>query len=324
MALPSLNDLSSWTTTARALANLVLVQPTRNTGAYQAYAPGSLGFPFNNNQFQDIFIFDYEGEQTVTCDSDITDHYTELNVAIADQIALKPVMITTQGFRGELTDVVPTELGTLYDYVEKLQSVSAYVPQLTVTAQLLYNTAKQVYQTAMTASRAAVSAWGSLRSQTISPTPPLITANAQVAASYQPGSPIQTAQQDAFSKFYGWWASRTLFQVTTPWAVFTNMAIKTLRPVQSAETRTVTTFELTFKQIRTTEALPLTPTFPARPGLSLTVPLAPAIPRSRVSQLRLVAQSSTVVNKGYAPTAPAPSLGSLLGQYYNSYQEPAN
>ena len=60
----------------------------------------------------------------------------------------------------------------------------------------------------------------------------------------------QNKQQLVFQRFYGYWRSRTLFKVQTPWAVFDNCAIKSLRAIQDAETNTITDFEVSFKVIR--------------------------------------------------------------------------
>jgi hypothetical protein len=60
----------------------------------------------------------------------------------------------------------------------------------------------------------------------------------------------QTKQQTYFQQFYGYWANRTLFTIQTPWAIFQDMAIQTLRAVQDADTRVITDFEVTFKLMR--------------------------------------------------------------------------
>jgi len=50
--------------------------------------------------------------------------------------------------------------------------------------------------------------------------------------------------------FYGYWQSRTLFTVQTPWAIFQDMAIQNLRAIQDDSTRMITDFEITFKMLR--------------------------------------------------------------------------
>ena len=277
MSIPSLTDLSSSTTTALALSNLILVAPNLRIG-YQPYAlPGPLE-TLNNLALPNAFLFNYEGEQTVTCESDITDHYIENNTAIQDQIALKPVTITTQGFIAELNDIAPTNQGSYNQIGQKLTTISSFVPVLTATAIILTQRAQAFYDNVLTSSISAVSAWESINN---------------VLLPFQ----VQSKQQQAFNLFYGWWAGRYLFSVQTPWQVFQNMAIQSLRPIQSAETNTITTFEITFKQIRTVQS-------------------AVAQSQSSISQNRLVEQTSALVNQGVSSPPPAMSLSQgLYGLY---------
>jgi len=222
--MPYLSQLSNFTTTALSLSNLILVSPNEDSGYQPQNAPTNNG---TQSRQPATILFNYEGEQTVTLESDITDHYVEDNSAVQDQIALKPILVTTQGFIGELNDVVPSILAPIKFIADKLITVSAFVPQLSTTALIAYNEAKLLYDIAGTAIDSAVSIWNTVT-----------------------GGSQQTKQQKYFSLFKGYFSKRTLFTVQTPWAKFDNMAIKTLRAIQDAETRMVTDFEITFKQIQ--------------------------------------------------------------------------
>lgn len=264
----NLSALTSITTTATALSNLILATPNANPG----YQPQQKIFPDGSVAQKDPpILFDYEGEQTGTFESDITDHYIEDNTAVQDQIALRPEIITTRGFIGELNDVVPPLLQALQVAANKLTVISAFTPGLSSTALLAYNEAFQAYQLASLASSAGVAAWG------------FISGN---------GSQTQTKQQAAFARFYGYYRNRTLFTVQTPWAIFQNMAIKSLRPVQDAETNTVTEFQVEFKMMRFASTI-------STSGISLQF------------QGRTANQATLGVNTG-ASTG-SPSSSSLLG-----------
>jgi len=139
-------------------------------------------------------------------------------------------MISVSGFIGELNDVVPPLLEPLKFVADKLITVAAYVPSLSTTALLAYAEAFQAYQLASSVATSVVSAWNTV-------------SGAADGAN-------QTKQQKAFQKFYGYWRNRTLFTIQTPWAIFQDCAIKSLRAVQEAETRMVSNFEITFKQMR--------------------------------------------------------------------------
>lgn len=278
----NLSALSNITTSATALSNLVLVTPAQTTGYQPQNAPNPDGTPSTAQQ-PPSFLFDYEGEQSAQLDSDITDHFIEDNTAIQDQIALRPAMVNTQGFVGELNDVTPKLLAPIKVIADKLTGISAYTPNISTTALIAYDNAFQLYQVAQNAKNAAVSAWASVTSgQRTS----VISGNPFFPIAVEPN---QTKQQVAFQLFYGYWASRTLFTIQTPWAIFQNMALKTLRPVQNADTRMITTFECSFKQIRTaqTELIP---------------------PQSSVSQGRLQQQSANLTNQGVSTPNPDISL----------------
>lgn len=283
MATPSLSALSPITTAATSLSNLVLVSPQTTVG----YQPQNPTDPNSPNR-PPALLFHYEGEQTVMLESDITDHYIEDNTAIQDQIAIKPETITTHGFIGELNDIAPPALAVLQKAAQKLTTISAYTPALSATAIIAYNEAFLLYQVAANAANSAISAWNSING----------TGGESVVNSS--GISIQSnqnRQQVAFQQFYGYWRSRTLFTVQTPWAVFQNMAIKSLRAIQDAETRVITDFEVTFKMIRTAATATTN-------GIAST------------QQGRAIAQASGLVDLGTSTPVSSISLTDGIAQNY--------
>lgn len=241
--MANLSSLSPITTAATALSNLVLVSPQSTIGYQPQNAPAGNGTA--KAQPKPI-LFHYEGEQDVTIVSDITDHYIEDNTAIQDQIALKPEEVTTHGFIGELNDVPPKYLALAGAIASRLTVIGAYAPALTETALIAYSEAFLLYQVAQNAIDSAVSTWA-----TINGTGGQSVINGNGTTGFEAQFPNQTKQQEVFQQFYGYWRKRTLFTVQTPWAVFQNMAIKSLRAIQDPETRVITDFQITFKLIRT-------------------------------------------------------------------------
>ncbi len=237
MGIQNLSALSQITTTAIDLSNLILVNPQDDIGI-QPQAQGT------ETQNPAKFLFNFYGEQSVTLDSDITDHFVEDNTALQDQIALRPELITGSGFIGELTDIAPAgALSILKTAADRLTVISGYVPTLSVSALLAYNTAFQAYQVAKLAQGAAVSAWNSI-SGTGGVATPINTDTFDPAT-----QPTQTKQQIAYQMFRGYWKQRRLFTVQTPWAIYKDCAIKTLRAIQDADSEQVTEFQVTFKPI---------------------------------------------------------------------------
>jgi hypothetical protein len=215
---------------ANALANLLLVTPNVNVG-YQAQSqPITPGLPVP--QFQaPSFLFNYEAENTVQLQSDITDHYLEDNTAIQSQISLKPELITVRGYIGELTSLINIQnTGIVGTLVSKLSVISPFLPGVTTTIQNGLNTAQATYTAGANLANSAVSAWNTL--------------------SGAGNDPVQTKQQIAFGQFYGFRQSRTLFTLQTPWCVFQNCAILTMTSNQDGESESVSDFEITFKVLR--------------------------------------------------------------------------
>lgn len=282
--MANLSTLSSFTTTATALSNLILVTPQSNVGIQPQNKPVNNGSP---GQQPPAILFNYEGEQTVTLQSEITDHYIEDNTAINDQIALRPETITTHGYIGELNDVTPFGLQTVKALADKLTAISAYTPAISQTAVIAYNTAFQLYQVAANAANTAVAAWSTI---TGTGGDSVINGNGITV------NRNQSKQQVAFQQFYGYWKNRTLFTVQTPWAIFQNMAIQSLRAVQDAETRVITDFEVTFKILRFAN------TVTSNSGNIFNN-----------FQSRAANQAAQIVNLGTSTPSPAQSLSSQLG-----------
>lgn len=244
----NLGPLTTGATAASSLASLALAIPLSSnpsaTKGYQPLNPPQSNGLLNLGPLATALLFHYEGENTAVMESDITDHYVESNVAIQDQIGLKPEVVTVSGFIGELTNVVPAVLKPLQTIANTLVTIDAYTPSLSVTALNAYNQATLLYENATSIAQSAVSAWSSIAQGGGS--------NISGSGVFTPASQIaQNNQQKMFSALYGYWYNRVLFNVQTPWAIFTNMAIQRLRPVQDSETRTVTNYEVTFKKIRT-------------------------------------------------------------------------
>lgn len=177
------------------------------------------------------FLFDIFDREELLLESEITDSFVEDNTAIQDQIALHPIRITLRGFVGELADDRQAIVQAIIAAVRILGNLSNLLPVLTTGADQTL--------AALTSAEFGVSQ--------------VINQAADVYSLYSEGSTTAEKQQNAFSFFLAMWQTRQLCTVETPWQVFNNMAIERVQPVQTGETRIVTEFSVTFKQIRTAQ-----------------------------------------------------------------------
>jgi hypothetical protein len=238
----NLANISNAQNTALGLSNLILVTP-QDLG-FQPQNPREADGTPSKSEPPPALLFHFEGEQSLTIEADVTDHYVEDNTAVQDHIALKPEIVNTQGFIGELNNVPPKGLGIVKEIADRLTTVTAFAPKLSATAQNIYNQASTAYSLAKTVAKSAVSAWNTLSGNQES----------NVSIIGEDGLVIgenQNKQQVAFQQFYGYMQSRTLFTVQTPWCVIQDMALVRLHPIQDADSKLMTTFEVSFKRIRT-------------------------------------------------------------------------
>ncbi len=241
----NLGQLSNVASGATSLANLVLVTPQKLVGYQPQNAPS---YKKDTSTPPPTILFNYEGEQSAQLQSDVTDHYTEDNSTIQDQIAKKPIIITTQGFVGELNDIAPAALAPIKVIADKLVDIGAYAPGISATAALAYAEAFQAYQVGAAVANAAIQTWSSINGGSKSDGQGVIDGSDIVEGSAN--AKTQTQQQIYFQQFYGYWNRRQLFTVQTPWAVFKDMVIMDIKATQDADTRMISTFSLTLKQMR--------------------------------------------------------------------------
>jgi hypothetical protein len=174
------------------------------------------------------YVFHIVEEDSMTFESDVTDHYVEDNTALQDHIALKPEIVRLRGLVAELHNTPPGGvMGALSGATKALGAVSAYVPGLAAGAQRLYNQAEQVVNTVNKVA-------GKIN---------------DVASAFGLASPADNAQTKAFNEFRGRWARRETVTVETPWGVMEDMVIMSITARQDNTTRHVTSFEMTFKKI---------------------------------------------------------------------------
>ncbi len=182
------------------------------------------------------FVFQYEGEDTVSYQAEITDHYLETNDPVQDHIAQRPVKIVLRGYVSELFQKSPAGvLGALTTIQNKLTAVPAYLGKYTPGAI-------QGLQRVLVTAQSTVNQIN------------LGLAKVQNIVGFLPGAaPQKSQQQKAFAQLVALWEGRQVFTVETPYRYFDSMVIESLSFIQPEETKTWTDISITLKQMRFVE-----------------------------------------------------------------------
>lgn len=175
------------------------------------------------------FVFSINLSSTAEKQADITDHYTERNVAIEDHIALKPLRITLTGYVGEkvlnrkkFTDQFLQKLADKLKWLAPTASMlTDYMMQLYVLMQLRISKNDRFLEKADTLYKIALMAMQQ-----------------------------RTKQQQAYAYFQALMNQRQLVTVVTPYDVFRNMAVESISATQDEQSVMASSFSVTFKQIR--------------------------------------------------------------------------
>lgn len=211
------------------------------------------------------FLFDIVGSEDVSIDSDITDHYVEENYAIQDHIALRPERFTVKGYAGEIYDRFSDGVKVAMTVLDKLAILSTMAPEFAAQAEQLYSSLVS----------------GSLNVSQI------INTGTSLYDIFVQAITTSTRQQAAFNYFYALWKSRTLCTVETPWNVFTDMAIESIRGHQGEDSKYISDFSVTFKKIRKAEV-----------AVSVGISIETIVENSKKYAGRAADMVSAVVSKG--------------------------
>lgn len=170
---------------------------------------------------------DIIGDENLTAESDVTDHYVENNTAYQDQISVKPKIYTINGEVGELVwyqkDTASQRVGQV---AQRLEGVVSFLPIRSRSFQQMKKKVMQAAQWVDTASNI----WDRFDSLT----------------------PEMTKQQQAYNHLISWMNIRLPLVVDSPWGVLQNYVITSLNITQPKETKDKSLISITFKEFRTT------------------------------------------------------------------------
>lgn len=185
------------------------------------------------------FLFDAEGESVTRLNADITDHYAEDNKPFQDHIAIHPTRITLKGYVGEVIYTQPgQDQSFLQTAVQKLTQINAFLPELSAGAQQI----QAAYQNSNIFGDPSVN----LNSITLPDAANIYGLVKNIIGSFGE----EARQQNAYQYFKALMNQGVLMGVQTPWEFLTNMAIESIVAIQGEQSKYITDFTITLKQIR--------------------------------------------------------------------------
>lgn len=192
----------------------------RATGAQSSLNMGAYGF-----------LFDIIGDERIESENRITDHYTEDNRAIQDHIAQGPERFELQGYVGEVTNTLQQGLQAIITSVDRLGLLDVFLPGFT---------------------RQATQFYGAI-SETVGKVTNIVSQVQNAYDLFSQKSTTATKQQAAYNYFKSMMLANQPFTLETPYGIFNNMYIDSLRSKQSDESKFMSDFRVGFKKIRTVQ-----------------------------------------------------------------------
>lgn len=182
---------------------------------------------------------DIIGEETLSADCDVTDHYIESNAARQDHIALKPKVYTIQGEVGELVwyqkDPSSQFLGQVS---QRLEGIVSFLPVSSKGFNQFKNKAMKALQWVDTASN-ALSKVSNLASK--------------VFGKNDQFSRTMSNQEQAYQYLVSFRDNRELLTIKTPWGVLKNYVIMNMQFTQPKESKDKSYISISLKEFRPTK-----------------------------------------------------------------------
>jgi hypothetical protein len=183
------------------------------------------------------FVFDVEGDAVVTLQNEITDHYAEDNSVVQDNIAVLPKRVVLRSFVGELADIVNTsDSRAVQSVVRKLTVLSGLLPDIAAGAEQVQDAIKQNNGD----EGIDVGKIGDLSLENV----------LDIYSVVKNFAPPTTKQEQAYQYFKALREQKILMSIQTPFEFMTNMTIESIVARQGEDTRFVSDFTVTFKEIR--------------------------------------------------------------------------
>jgi len=184
------------------------------------------------------FLFDVEGETSVELRAEITDHYLEDNTTVQDHIAIRPKALTLKGYVGEVVYQGDDRGGQpIARITQKLTTLTPFLPVLSSAASQIVNTVKNDNLDLSELELTDINKITDYYAFTKNLLPP------------------SSKQEQAYMYFKALMEGKYLVSVQTPFEFMNRMAIETVTARQGEDSKYISDFSITLKEIRTTQML---------------------------------------------------------------------
>ena len=194
------------------------------------------------------FKFNIPQKEQIKLESEITDHYTDLNNPVQDHIAQKPITITLTGLQGEYFYSVHQLQDIIAKVVPTLSLVKQFLPKISdSTKQILTKKHQSVNSSSNYTIENGILVAGIEKKRLKWDLNGIDTFEI-----FQDLFKLTSSQTRAYLFFEALWQSQARFTVETTWKRFDNMVIQTITPSRN-ENADITEFTITVKQINFTQ-----------------------------------------------------------------------
>lgn len=186
------------------------------------------------------FRFNLPEREQIKLQSEITDHYTDVNNPIQDQIALKPILITLTGLQGEYFYSVNEMEDLIAKITPTLSLIKQFIPKLpNNTKQVLAKKYKNMSNKENIPS-------------SLLPADDTDFNAIDLFSLFQNMFKLASSQTRAYYFFEALWKSKARFSVETTWKKFDNMAVESIEAIRD-NNADITSFSITVKQLSFTQ-----------------------------------------------------------------------
>lgn len=188
------------------------------------------------------FKLDIVGEETLTADNDVTDHYVESNTAYQDQIARRPKVYTISGEVGELVWYQKDTSSQLVGQVaQRLEGVASFLPAQSRSFRQMRNKAIKAAQ------------WVDTASNVVSRLSNFASEIKRDENGEEVSSRSITNQEQAYIRLLAYRDDVvTPLTIKTPWGILKDYVITSLKFTQPKDTKDKSIISITLKEFRTT------------------------------------------------------------------------